>query len=571
MKKHFLTLAILTALTACGSDDDTQTIDPASADISGDFSATATKLTDPTGRLIVADPNPGESLVYPATITGKFGSFDINAAGDWQYTLDDTNEQVIALVSSDMDPLVEDPFTIKTADGTTAQVAVTVEGVDVPAIVSGALTFSVFYDDGNASAQVRVSDANPAEAFFAPNQTPTASYGAVTFDSDTGIWTYDLDESKTDVQALNYTEETDTPPTLDDTFVITTLDGTEATVTITIKGSQLVPAVIEGLPVDENGVSMARVNVNSTDTTGDLTVSDPNFGQAKFQVQDDVATSYGTFSIDETGTWTYKLDNANAEVIALKGDGTAPDPLLDSVKVMSIDGTAVDIPIMVDGLVGGNLTAEVGTDKDGKLAINIPAEAYEMGKAVFKLNYPEASSKDAKIILHGSKYKGSELNRTMIAMVLRSNGEIKLYNGTSGTGTFVIDQTHTAGTWTDIEMTWDASQTARDANSGHASVSIKINGTPVSAASGEISGEFFPSFTVSSALGLMSSAQTFEVQSKGASSVYIDDLTIYSDTSGNTQAFSETFDNLPEGGALMVDYTDDTNTKEVLISPVAKP
>ncbi|WP_198673733.1 VCBS domain-containing protein [Algibacillus agarilyticus] len=569
MKKQFLTLSIIAALTACGSDDEQTIVAESPAEFSGDFSGTATKAASSMGTVKVNDVNPGESLVYPATTIGQFGTFSVNAAGEWEYVIDNANENVVALVSSDMPSLIENPFTVKAFDGTTTSVALKIAGIDVPAKFSGALTYSVFYDDGTATSAIKVTDANPAEALFAADQTPTAMYGSVSFDSGKGEWTYDLDETNTDVMALNYTEETDTPPSLEDTFIIKSADGTEGTVTITVKGSQLVPAVIEGLPIDEAGEATAMVNVNSVDADGELTITDVNFDQAKFQTQDAVATSYGTFSIDEAGAWTYKLDATNAEVVALKGDGEAPTPLMESIKVMSVDGTAVDIPITVNGLVGGNLTAKVdGGAADGIFRIDLPADAHESGKMTLKFNYEASGTKDAKIIFYGRSVNTDD-KRTMAAITLRSNGQIKLMNGSGTKATFTLDQAHTPGDWHDLAFTWNAATDAKVG--GFPVISLSINGTPVTSAGGEISGEVFPSFSIASFIVGIGS-KLMQVSTKGGSGggVYVDDYVIYSDVAGTNAIYTQNFDDLAEGAALELDVNNSA-TKATMVSPLAKP
>ncbi|MDU0352596.1 VCBS domain-containing protein [Paraglaciecola aquimarina] len=572
MKKQFLALSIITALTACGGDDDTPTIAATSAEISGDFSGIATKAVNPTGTLNVSDANPYESLVYPATSTGQFGTFFINAAGEWEYTLDKSNEQVIALVSSDMDSLVESPFEVTTADGTSTSVDISIDGIDVPATFSGALTFSVFYDDGSASAKVSVSDANPAEALFASDQTPTAMYGVVTFDSEEGEWTYDLDESIAEVKALNYVEDTETPPTLEDSFIIKSLDGTEATVAMTIKGSQLVPAVIEGLPIDDEGESTAMVNINSPDVTGELTIIDPNFDEQRFQVQDATTTSYGAFSIDEMGAWSYTVDSTNADIIALKGDGTAPTPLSELIKVMAVDGTAVDIPITINGLVGGNLAAQIGGEKDGKWVIDIADKTSLQGKATFLARYPESSAKDVKLVFSGRVWKGAELHRTYLAMTVRASGELRLNNET-GNGKFhTLTDTVEKGKPFAVELTWDGSAGLP------AKLSLSIDGTPITAPDMTFNSDnTFTSMTVGA--GLQNQGPGFfDVQTKGGDTFEIDDFTLYSDVAGTeaNKVFEETFESaddndILEGKALNVDYLSNKSSNPVALSvPLTK-
>ncbi len=557
MKKQFLTLSLVAALSACNGDSDDDQVLPTAANISGDISGTATKAADATGTINVNDVNTGESLVYPATVTGQFGTFSINAAGEWVYDLDQTNEQVVALVSSDMPPLIDTPFTITTADGTTQEVAITVSGIDVPATFGGALLFSVFFDDGNADATVTVRDDNPAEAGFAPNQTPTAMYGAVTFDSDSGQWTYQLDHSKDEVAALNYVEDTDTPPTLDDTFIISSIDGTEQTVTITIKGSQLVDADIDGIPggVDvepEEGQEPVYnpdvfVNINAAEADGALTITDPNFGQEKFEVMSDITTTYGTFSLDESGAWTYTLNGELDAIKAHKGDGvTLPDPLVDEIVVSAVDGTTAVLPITINPLVGGNLAAQLGGSdgKDAKWSIDIRDKTDIQGKASFIALFPDGSTRDAKLVFSGRTWKGRELHRVYLALTVRQTGELRLNNET-GNGRFhTLDNTVEKGKPFLVEFTWDSSAGVP------AQVSLAIDGTLITSDAMTFNADgSFTSMTVGA--GLQNQGPGFfDVQTKGGSPIVIDDFTLYSDVAGTTEVFSETFESADDNDIL---------------------
>ena len=52
-------------------------------------------------------------------------------------------------------------------------------------------------------------------------------------------------------------------------------------------------------------------------TGGTLTISDADAGQASFAPQAATAGSFGTFTLDAAGAWTYALNNAAPAVQAL--------------------------------------------------------------------------------------------------------------------------------------------------------------------------------------------------------------------------------------------------------------
>ena len=58
------------------------------------------------------------------------------------------------------------------------------------------------------------------------------------------------------------------------------------------------PAVFDGL-------SATIRNDQTAPLAGNVTVTDPNFGEDRVVAQTDTQTTYGTFSIAESGAWTY--------------------------------------------------------------------------------------------------------------------------------------------------------------------------------------------------------------------------------------------------------------------------
>ncbi|WP_305984592.1 VCBS domain-containing protein [Roseibium sp.] len=95
--------------------------------------------------------------------------------------------------------------------------------------------------------------------------------------------------------------------------------------------------------------------------SGKLEVSDLDTDEGRVEAQTDTAGSYGTFSIQEDGSWTYQLDNANPAVQDLAAGAT----LSESFAVTSIDGTATtSVTITIDG----QNDIETGRAVDGYIA-----------------------------------------------------------------------------------------------------------------------------------------------------------------------------------------------------------
>lgn len=207
----------------------------------GDVSnAAALRALTATGTLTAADvdntPNTFTAVTSPTPSTGGYGTFMITAAGVWAYTVDESNAKVQALNVGDT---LTDSFTVTSVDGTPQVVTITIRGANDAAIIAGATTGSVTEEgidqcgDPTATGKLTADDVDNTPNAFTAVSCPTESdggYGTFTMTAG-GVWTYKLDDSNCTVQAL---EDGDT---LTDTFTVTSIDGTEQVVTITINGA----------------------------------------------------------------------------------------------------------------------------------------------------------------------------------------------------------------------------------------------------------------------------------------------------------------------------------------------
>lgn len=113
--------------------------------------------------------------------------------------------------------------------------------------------------------------------------------------------------------------------------------------------------------VSEDGVLVAQ---------GQLTVADPDAGEAGFVAASGIGGAYGSLSLTATGSWTYQLDNNALAVQQL----AAGEVITELLTVQTIDGTAAQIAIEITGaadtgLVVGTAGADrlVGTSGDDRL------------------------------------------------------------------------------------------------------------------------------------------------------------------------------------------------------------
>ena len=113
---------------------------------------------------------------------------------------------------------------------------------------------------------------------------------------------------------------------------------------------------------DNTGSVTEDVDPNSNtllETTGTLTVSDPDVGQSSIKANT-ITGTYGSLFIDTTGKWKFSADNTQAAIQNLD----ATESLTDTFTVTSLDGTNHDIVITINGaedapVVGGDVTGSV--------------------------------------------------------------------------------------------------------------------------------------------------------------------------------------------------------------------
>lgn len=145
-----------------------------------------------------------------------------------------------------------------------------------------------------------------------------------------------------------------------------TEDPTPATVTINL--ADVPDAALIG------GATSGSVKEDTpaqTSVSGILTITDADDGQAAFTAKAGSPGTYGSFSIDADGHWTYVLDNSNPAVQALKEGETR----FDSFSVTSIDGTLATVTITVKGTNDGPVAAaDTATVNQDAVLTLTPAE-----------------------------------------------------------------------------------------------------------------------------------------------------------------------------------------------------
>ena len=347
------------------------------------------------GVLGVADPDAGQRRVVAASVAGVYGLFTVDAHGVWRYEIDENDPDTNQLDDGEQ---VLETFVVTSVDGTASTVvSVRVHGAsdtatDVPvtpvdgaepAVIGGDREGAVTEDapaHRMAMGTLTVTDPDVGEAGFQAQSEVEGIYGAFTLSAG-GAWVYTLDNEDPDTGALV------AGLTGTEIFEVFTTDGTRAEVVITVAGTDD-EAPLAGADATIGGVRKGYVREDNPDRaefTGTLTVTDAP-GEAAFRAQTDVAGTYGTFTLDAGGTWTYVLDNADADTDAL----AAGQRRVEIFEVLTIDGTRAAVVAVVRGaddaaVIGGTTTGAVTEDDPNRTeATGTLTVADDAGEAGFQ-------------------------------------------------------------------------------------------------------------------------------------------------------------------------------------------
>ncbi|WP_425319722.1 VCBS domain-containing protein [Shewanella xiamenensis] len=290
-----------------------------------------TKLS---GQMVATDVDTGDTLTF--SLANSVDGFTLNADGS--YSFDPSNAAYQHLAAGQTETLTI-PITVTDSAGatSTANLTITLTGSNDGAVISGTDAGTVTEDTQlTTQGQLTVTDIDDQESAFTAQANTAGSYGCFTLATD-GHWTYTLDNKNSAVQALGQNA------TLTDSLTVQSVDGTTHTITVTINGHDD-GAVIAG--VDSGTVTEdANLSASQLETHGQLTISDPDAGQDHFTSQTNVAGSYGTFSLDQAGHWTYVSDNSQSAIQQLK----AGETLTDSLTVQSVGGTTHTVTVTITG------------------------------------------------------------------------------------------------------------------------------------------------------------------------------------------------------------------------------
>ncbi len=205
----------------------------------------------------------------------------------------------------------------------------------------------------------------------------SSTYGDFSI-TEAGFWTFELDNTADEVQALREGQST----SLEFKVKVTDDQGVDVfqTIVINIQGTNDKP-VIDSELVTEGEVRESGHFDNGTEdagapsTGGQLSATDVDSSNLTWSSVGDVSNPYGTFSITSDGLWSFVIDNEADAVEALaEGDEV---PLSFTVQVEDEQGAVVtqtisvtvigtnDVPV-IDDVDSKGRVREAGDDDNGK-------------------------------------------------------------------------------------------------------------------------------------------------------------------------------------------------------------
>jgi VCBS repeat-containing protein len=280
--------------------DDTPTVDLSAGQDTGAITEDAAPTV--TGQLTASsvDNNAGALVWSTVKADGKgdYGHLSIDPSGAWNYSIDNSDPAVQALVSGQT---VTDSINVQVTDAkgmiTKEAVTVTISGTNDAPVIAG-LGSGIVQEDGvqAASGQLSASSVDAGALLTWAAGDAQGAYGSLALDAN-GAWTYTLDNANADVQALG------TGDSLTDLIAVQVSDEkgmiTTSSVSVQVMGYDENVVVIDPPPVV---VDPPPVDTSGGTGGGGVNSGGVNSGGGK------------TLSLDSVATTTYAADGSVAYV-----------------------------------------------------------------------------------------------------------------------------------------------------------------------------------------------------------------------------------------------------------------
>ncbi|WP_194165953.1 retention module-containing protein, partial [Shewanella sp. YLB-07] len=422
---------------------------------SGIESATGavTEVDDPqtsivTGTLTATDVDDGAVLSWSGNDTSALGSFVIDpSSGEWTYTADNSASDSLA----EGEQVVE-TFLVTVTDEfgatDTQLVTITVTGTNDNPIITpppeeqegegdgydtGTVIEAGNLDDGTlvagnptATGMLEATDVDNGAVLTWSGDT-TGSLGSFSINSDTGEWTYNLDNDAADSLAEGQSTQ--------EQFLVTVTDefgGTDTQlVTITIIGTNDSPVITS--TVDDATGAVTEFDEDEQQQTGEqiatgtLTATDVDNGAVLSWSGNDTS-ALGSFVIEpSSGEWTYTVDNSASDSLA-EGEQVVETFLVTVTDEFGATDTQL-VSITITGTNDNPIITPPPEEQEG--------DGYDTGTVI------EAGNLDDGTLVPGSPTATGMLEATDV-----DNGAVLTWSGdaTGSLGSFSIDPD--TGKWT---------------------------------------------------------------------------------------------------------------------------
>ncbi len=394
-------------------ENDAATITGASTGAVTEDSAVSTA----SGTLTVQDVDSPQEFQTPPTLIGTYGSFTFNSTtGEWSYALNNSDPDTNALAAG---AIVQDQLTVTSRDGTASKVIeVTITGANDAATITGTATGAVTEDAAASTVfgTLTVQDVDSPQQFRTPS-TLVGTYGSFTFSSTSGGWSYVLNNSDPDTNALA------AGAVVQDRLTVESSDGTASRVIeVTITGANDAATI--------SGLSTGTLTEDAAVTTvsGTLTVQDVDSPQ-NFRTPTSLVGTYGSFAFNPaTGAWSYTLDNADPDTNAL----ATGQVVRDSLTVVSNDGTASRL---IDITINGNNDGVVNAAPT--VTISGPTAGVRGQELTFTLSANDSAADRAAGFRYVIRW-GDGTPDTIIARAPNNGTGVTVKHKFAATGTFNV-------------------------------------------------------------------------------------------------------------------------------------
>lgn len=293
-----------------------------------------------SGKLDVWDRDAGEAQFTVSTIKGHYGTLAIDADGNWDYTADNTLNEIQQLASGDT---LTEAFTVSSVDGTSHNIAVTIVGTNDAPVLSTISAQAATEDGAAIAGRVSGADIDIGDSLTYALATPV---DGIRVDAD-GNWSFD--PSHASYQALSAGEIQTVTATIIGTDSAGATDSQNLVITLT--GTNDTPSVAHAITTQSATEDAAFSFTVSTDTFTDLDASD-------------------SLTYSATGLPAWATFNATTGVIS--GTPTHNDVGTVPVTITAIDGQGASVSTTFSLLVANTNDAPTLTpigqflvDEDG--------------------------------------------------------------------------------------------------------------------------------------------------------------------------------------------------------------